>query len=143
MNFKVSDGIFKAIGGIGLLAVAYDSHNAAKEYSTMHAKNHKAKTLVHHAMSDMKLDSPSIIKSELKSKIFKFHLEENISDFFVSAGEYVKGIASMLVGNVIPLGLAAVTVLTNGTLSKLFGLGLLGYGGIFLLQEGLGIGKPH
>lgn len=145
MNAKVSNLIFKTIGGVGLAMSLYDSHYAGKMQSKMSAGEHKAETLAHHLQSDMKLDSPSVIKAALKRNIFGFHLDENLTEFFVSIGGYAKGFSTMMVSHVIPLGLAAGTVLSpkGSLLSKTFGIGLLGYGGIFLLQEGLGIGKPH
>ena len=135
----------KAFGAGALALVAYDCHTAAKIHAHAYEKNHKAEGITERFLEDQKMESPSIVRQQAKEGIFKFFLDENFSDFFVSIAGYAKGFSSMLVSNVIPFALAAGTLMgkkgTKQIFSKFCGAGLLAYGGVFLAQEVLGIGK--
>ncbi len=134
--------ITRTIGFAGLGAILYDSHGAGKYASVMQEKNHKSEMMQKDFFNSMSLDSPSHVKAATKKRIFQFFADENFTGFFTTITGYCKGFSSMLVNNVIPLGLALGTVLApKGIISKCFGAGLLAYGGIFLLQEIFGIGK--
>lgn len=133
----------KTIGAAALAAVAYDSHVAAKIESSSSQKVHKANGTTEAYMDTLSQDNPSIIQSKLKKAFFRFHIDQNISEFFVGILGYGKGFASMLMHNAIPLALATGTVLApKGALSKTFGAGLLIYGGAYLARNVMGIGKP-
>lgn len=132
----------KTIGAAALAAVAYDSHVAAKIESSSSQKVHKADGTAEAYMDTLSQDNPSIIQSKLKKAFFRFHMDQNISEFFVGILGYVKGFSSMLVNNAIPLALATGTVATKGAWSKTFGAGLLIYGGAYLARNVMGIGKP-
>lgn len=138
---NIGNILTKSLGVAGLALIAYDAHNAGKIEASMNEKHAKSDNIEEHFLNDMKLDSNSTVKSLTKKGIFKYYLDENFSGFFTNIGGYFKGFTSMLVNNVIPFGLAVGTVLTKGLASKAFGVGLLAYGGIFLLQEIFGIGK--
>lgn len=141
VNSGVVNFLTKSVGVATLGLVAYDAHVAGKIEAPKYEKNHKAESLEEHYFNDMKLDSPSIVKSAVKKEIFKHHVDENLSGFFTSGIGYFNGAFSMLARDFIPLGLAAGTIATKGIFSKFCGAGLLAYGGIFLLQEVFGIGK--
>jgi len=149
MSMNVSNILTKTVGVIGLSLVAYDAHVAGKIESHAAPKNHKSEVLAEHYMDELKLDSPSVVKQHVKKGLFKYFLDENISEFFTGVGGYISGFSSMLVSNVIPFGLAVGTLmgkkdghfLRSQGFSKFCGAGLLAYGGIFLAQELFGIGK--
>lgn len=145
MNFagKTAGILAKGVGAAGLALVVYDSHKAGKLEAPKNEKAMKAENLTEHYMNDMKLESTSHVQSEVKKRIFKFYADENISSFFTSTGGYAKGFGAMLVQNVVPFGLSVGALFTKGIVSRLSGLGLVAYGGIFLLQEAFGIGKSH
>lgn len=135
-NIKFADVLAKTAGIAGLAYVAYDSHKAAGVEATKVRKDMKSDLIADHYLSDMKLDSPSVVKSNIKKRITEFALDENISSPFTAAGGYIKGFSSMLVNNVVPLGLSVGALIApKGILSRLFGVGLLAYGGLFLAQE--------
>lgn len=147
-NFSAGNIITKTIGAGGLGLVLYDAHCAAKIRSKVFEKNHKSENLEKNLYNTMSLDSPSVVKAATKKRIFKYFVDENISGFFTSIFGYAKGFGSMLVSDVIPLALALGTLLMPskgklGIFSKMFGAGLLAYGGIYILQEMFGIGKPR
>lgn len=141
MNLKVTNILTKTAGAAGLALIAYDSHKAGKLESASFQKQVKAETLKDTYVNSMTLNSPSTIQAGLKKKIFNISADENISGFFTGIAGYIKGVASMAVDSVVPLALSAGAVIKN-PLSKVCGIGLLAYGGIFLAQEILGIGKP-
>ena len=142
-NIKISEVLAKTAGYGSLGLLAYDSHVAGTIEGPRTEKNFKAENLSDQYLNNMKLDSPSIVKSEVKKGIFRFMADETLSSFFTNIGGYVSGFSKMLVSNVIPLGLSIGAVCTKGAVSKGFGIGLAAYGGIFLLQEAFGIGKSH
>ncbi|MDD3437561.1 MAG: hypothetical protein PHC64_10455 [Candidatus Gastranaerophilales bacterium] len=133
--------LIKSIGVIGLGLVAYDSHSSAKYTATMHTGKTQSEDLQKRYFRTLHEGGDSSIKSATKKRVFQYYMDQDITSFFSSVVGYVKGFASTLVNNVVPFGLALGTVLARGIASKLFGAGLLTYGGIFLLQEFFGIGK--
>lgn len=133
----------KTLGVIGLGLVAYDSHVRGAAESHEYAKKIKADSITKHYLDELSLENPSMVREEVKKQIFNYRLDENFSSFFTGIAGYCKGFGEMLVKNVVPFGLSVGTVLTKGIVSKLFGAGLLAYGGVFLAQEIFGIGKTE
>lgn len=141
---KVTGFLARAAGYGTLALIAYDSHTAGRVKATKNEKDEKSDYLAKHYLEEQKLDSPSIVRSAVKKKIFHYNVDENLTGFFSNIGGYFNGFTSMLVNNVVPLGLAAGAAFgPKGFLSKTFGVGLLAYGAIYLLQEAFGIGKSH
>lgn len=137
--------IAKVAGGIGLGLIAIDAHCAGRIRASSNEKNHKADSLEKRHMEDMKLDSPSVVESAVKKRIFQYSLDENATGFFHNIGGYLKGFGSMFVSHAIPFALAIGTFVGSrgirGGFSKFCGAGLIAYGGAFLLREIFGIGK--
>ena len=132
----------KTVGVVGLGLIGYDAHVAGKIESSSYQKRCTADGVTRAYENTMKLENPSVVEAKGKTAFFNYQLENNLSDFFTGIAGYLKGAGSMLVGNVIPLALSAGTVFTKGLASKACGIGLLAYGGIFFIQNILGIGKP-
>lgn len=147
LSGKVTNVLAKTAGVAGLGLVLLDAHTAGKIEASKNEKNIKTEALTEHYLNDMSLDSPSVVKSAVKKKIFNFYADEHFTDFFTNTGGYISGFSSMLVKNVVPFGLAIGALFApkgpKGIITKLFGAGLVVYGGIFLLQEMFGIGKAH
>lgn len=147
MGSGVLNVLAKTTGAVGLGLVLYDAHNAGKIKAPMEAKNHKSEQLQERYIDDMKLDKPSVVKAEAKHHIFRFFLDESFSEFFVSAKGYCKGFGEMLGSHVLPFALAMGTFVGSngirGGVSKFCGAGLLLYGGMFLAEEFLGVGKSE
>lgn len=141
-NINIPNIVTKGVGAAALGLVLYDSHTLGKIESSAYQKDSKANSLVKSYATTMMQEKPSIVESNLKRGIFNLRLQETVSDFFTGIIGYVKGFTSMAVSNVIPLALSVGTLATKGLLSKCFGAGLLGYGAIFVAQEGFGFGKP-
>ena len=93
--------------------------------------------------NSQRLDSPSLLKSEVKDKIFKWQLGSNFLSFFNSAAGYFSGLFSMMAESVVPLGLSAVALLAKGKkLACGSAIGLAAYAGLSLIKDGFGIGSP-
>lgn len=142
-SMNITKVLAKAAGVAGVGLVAYDSHIAGKIESHSYGKNNKAESITERYLDDLKLDSPSSVKAGVKSALFHYSMDENLTGFFSGISGYFKGFGSMLVSNAVPFALSVGTLLTKGLTSKLCGAGLAAYGGIFLLQEMFGIGKPR
>lgn len=139
---QFSNLIAKTVGLTGLGLVLFDAHTAGKITAPLNEKNLKAEQLKDQFMNNRKLDSTSTVRNEANKVVFKYFTDEHLTGFFTNIAGYLKGAVATLVNDVVPLGLAVGTVMTKGVFSKAFGVGLLGYGGIFLLQKAFGIGKP-
>ncbi|HNW25621.1 MAG TPA: hypothetical protein PLG15_03230 [Candidatus Gastranaerophilaceae bacterium] len=139
---NISNIAIKAIGIAGLGAVLYDSHTIGKEECNMNQRNLKTDSVEKTFMDTISLDTPSKTKDIMKKQFLKYKLNENFTTFFTGAAGYVKGFTKMLVNNVIPFGLALGTVATKGLASKACGVGLIGYGLVYLLHDVMGIFKP-
>lgn len=137
------DVLAKPLGVIGLGLVGYDCHVTGAIRSSVNAKEIKTNSLEKQYMEELSMASPSSVRRNVKRGLFRFNADENISPFFNGLSGYIKGFGSMLVHNIIPLGLAAGALLTKKPISKFFGIGLLAYGGVFLAQEIFGIGKTE
>lgn len=139
---NISNIVTKAIGIAGLGMVLYDSHYAGGIESKAYQKKCNTNNVTETFMETMSLDRPSIVQAKMKNRYLKFKMDENFTDFFEGIIGYAKGFGSMLVNNVVPFGLALGTVATKGIASKAFGLGLLGYGVVYLLHDVMGLVNP-
>lgn len=146
-NIQISNILAKTTGLVGLGLVAYDSHYAGKIQASRTERDIKTDSLEKHYMDDMKLDSPSVVQNSIKKRMLEFHEDEGFTGFFTNIAGYVKGFGSMLITNVIPLGLAAGTFIGKkggrNLISKFSAVGLAAYGGIYLAKEFFGIGNNH
>ena len=150
-GMKFSNVLAKATGLGALALVAYDAHKYGGEESVKTFKEFKSDSLKEHLYNDMKLDSPSHVKMGVKKSLFNLHTTETISSPFVRIKGYFEGLGKVMLNNIIPLGLALVTMFgkVNGStpfrsgISKFSALGLLAYGGYHLLNEGFGLFKDH
>lgn len=138
---SVSNIITKGIGIAALGLVVYDSHTHGKIESATYQKQVRASSMNDAYMNTLSQDTPSVVQSKFKKFIFQLRADENISDFFTGIAGYFKGIAKMTISNALPLALATGAIISKGKMSLAFGLGLLGYGAIYTLQNGFGIGK--
>lgn len=143
MGISFSGFLAKTAGVAGLALIAYDAHKAGKYEATRTQKEIKSKGLTDEYLENMKQEKASKIQSDVKDGLFKFWADENVTTFFTHIAGYAAGAGKILLNDIIPLGLATGAILTKGLPSKLFGLGLVGYGAAFLLQELFGIGKTH
>lgn len=144
---NIKNVLTQAVGITGLGLIAYDSHTYGKINSSAHQKKSTADELTDSYIHSETLETPSIVQSKVKKGYFNFVMEDSLLEFFHSATGYIGGFSSMLVSSVIPLALSLGTLVgskgAKGLVSKTCGVGLLAYGGVFLIRDVLGIGKPN
>jgi len=142
---SVSGVLAKGIGAVGLGLVLYDAHTSGKIESASYEKKCAADMVTGPYLNTMTQDSASVLESRAKKGFSNYMMEENMSGFFTSIGGYFKGVGSMLVSHVVPLGLSigALATRRNSLASRVFGFGLLAYGAVFMLHEVMGIGKGN
>lgn len=136
----------KTAGAVSLGLIAYDAHTVGKVKGIAYEKNWKAEELNKLHERTLKIDSPSATKLAVRKGMFRVFLDENVTGFFTTLKGYFSGFGSMVINNIIPFGLALGALFIGskgirGVISKFCGVGLLAYGGIFLLKEIFGIGK--
>ena len=143
-NTSITTLAIKAVGIAGLGAVAWDAHSAAKSKGSMSEKYYKTESLKKSYMNHSKADSASFVKDAAKKRMLAFETDENFSGFFTHIKGYVDGFASMALNDAVPLGLSLGALITPKCwLSKAFGIGLIGYAGIFAAQEFFGVAKAR
>lgn len=130
-----------AIGTLGLLA--YDANFLGKLQADTYAKSQDAKHCIKAATNTLFLDEPSKIDADIKNQALHVETDQNARQFFNTAIGYVKGFTNSLINNVIPFGVAMVTLLTGKKpIWKIGGFTMLGYGIYKVLKDGFGIGSP-
>lgn len=131
----------KTAGVAALGLVGYDAHNYGKLQSDVCAQSRDANVSMDLYENSQRLDSPSLIKGKMKEKIFKYELGSNFLGFFNAGIGYFKGLGSMLVDNVIPLGLGLTALLAkNKKIACGSGIALAAMGIYNFVKDGLGIG---
>ncbi len=135
--------IAKGVGALGLGLVLRDAHNIGKLQADVTSQTIDGDVSMDLFENSQRLDSPSLLKSEVKDKIFKWQLGSNFLSFFNSAAGYFSGLFSMMAESVVPLGLSAVALLAKGKkLACGSAIGLAAYAGLSLIKDGFGIGSP-
>lgn len=136
----------KAAGAAAVGMVAYDAHVIGKLRADTYSQTSEANRTASFATNTLYLSEPSTIQSKVKKKLFNLELENNFLNFFNSAAGYFSGLGEMLVSGVVPLGLGLTALLAgvkkHGKICKGAGIGLLVYGGIKLVRDILGAGRP-
>lgn len=125
----------KTAGIAGLTLIGIDAHNAGKMQAMSTQNSIKASSLEDSYVNTMTQDSPSSVVSGYKKFLFRLNTDEVITDFFTGIGGYFKGACSMLIQNVLPLGLALGSFAKKGIIGKGSALGLLAYGLVYGIQN--------
>ena len=132
---SITGFLSKGVGLAGLCIIAYDSHNAAKDYAGMYGRHKSTENLEKMYVDTLSLQTRSVVKDKAKKSLFNFALDQNIDKTYFSISGYMKSMCASLVYNVIPLGLSAMALMTKGAVSKLSALGTVIYGALNLLGE--------
>ncbi len=131
----------KGVGVVGLGLILRDAHTIGKLQADVRSQSRDADISMDLYENSQRLDSPSLLKSEVKDKVMKWHMDSNVPSFFNSAIGYFSGLGSMLVECVVPLGLSAVALLAKGKkLACGSAIGLAAYAGFNFIKDGFGIG---
>lgn len=134
----------KGAGAVALAIVAKDSHTLGKMHSASYARERDAVACRDSFNNTMFLTDPSVTMSKAKKFAFDWQVQDNVRHFVNSAIGYFKGFGSMLVNEVVPLGLGlGAMVSKNNKVAGGFGIGLLAYGAVKVFKDVLGFGHSN
>lgn len=140
---KFTKYLAKATGIAALGVIGYDSHIVGKLQSDVYAKNKDAKACLRTVDNTRYLTDPSMTVSNLKDGVNRMELDNNFRHFVNSGIGYFKGFGSMLISNVIPLGLGLGALFAKGKWAKGSAIGLGAYGVIKIFKDVLGFGHAN
>lgn len=138
---SVGNFLAKGAGALGLGIVLYDAHTIGKVEAASNQKRAAANLVTKPVMGMLSQNSPSIVEARAKKTYANYMLDEDTSGIFTGFSGYMKGLTKVMVSDVVPLGLSIGALATKGWISKGFGLGLLAFGGIFVLRDVMGVWK--
>ena len=131
----------KGAGGFVLYSLIKDAHTVGKLQSEITAQSRDANICTDFYENSQRLTSPSITKSRMKDRVFKFQLASNWLTFINSGIGYFSGFVSSLVSHVIPIALGTTALLAkNKKIACGSGIALGAVGVITFIKDGLGLG---
>ena len=132
--------LIKGAGVATLGVLGYDAHVVGKLQSDVYSKTRDAEACISAYSNSQYLTSPSITTSNLKKGVFNLEVENNFRHFVNSGIGYFKGFGTMLIDNVVPLGLGVGALFGKGNWAKGSGIGLGIYAGVKFFKDVLGFG---
>lgn len=135
--------LIKGVGAAALGLMAYDSHVAGRIEADSYQKKKNAGASLNAYENTTRLAKPSAIQASLKKTLFNFEQDNNFRGFINSGIGYLKGFGSMLVSNIIPLGLGVATAVTKGLPQKICAGALGAYGLVTFMQDICGVGNKN
>ena len=130
----------KVAGATALGVCAYDAHIIGKIQSDVYAKSKDADACMETFSNTQYLSSPSMTTSKMKDSVHDFETDSNLRHFINSGIGYFKGFGSMLINDVVPVGLGLGALFGKGKWSKGSAIGLGIYAGIKFFKDVLGFG---
>ena len=134
----------KAAGVTGAGICLYDAHKHGQHRANVEKNNKNVRATDDWFENTRNVNSPSRFNSNMKNKLFKWELRENIRGMFNSAVGYVKGFTGMMVDDILPIGLSVAAIATKGKAAKVSGAALGVYALYGFAKNILGFGvKQH
>ena len=134
----------KGVGATALYLCARDAHVYGKVKAQENLRTKNAVAAHFYLNNSLGLDKPSLSKSRMKERIFRWEISQGIRGFCNSFIGYFKGLGASLVSDVVPLGLALTALFSkNAKVVKGSGIGLATLAVFSFIKDGLGIGKPN
>ena len=134
----------RGAGAAALYFIVRDAHNYGKIRSDIEVQKKNAKAAQYFLENTMSIDRPSRTVADIQNGIYKLELDDRFRGFVNSIIGYFKGIGTMLVHDVVPLGLGLTALFAKSRkLTKGSGIALGIYGIYTLFKDGFGIGKPN
>ncbi len=146
MGINYGKYISRGVGAAALYLVARDAHVYGKIKADEHMKTKNADAALYYLNNTQTINKPSMTQIQLKDAVYKYELDNNIRGFINSGVGYFKGLGSMLVSDVVTLGLGIGALFAKGRalpLAKTSAIGLAGIGIYSLIKDGFGIGKQN
>ena len=132
--------VSKIAGAAAIGLMSYDAHKSAVRRARENVKIGIADRLPDAFFFFFRLDETSYITSKLKDRVFTEDADGALSDKFNAVTGYLGGLFDQLISNIIPLGCAIGTLVTNKA-SKFFGIGLGLCGIKYLLSDVFDFGR--
>ena len=131
-----------AVGLVGLGVVAYDSHNLGKIQSDLYASGSDANHAAYYLNNDMYVTSMSRTQEKVRDLAFRTELGQGWRRFINTPIGYLKGFFTMMISEVVPLGLSVGAIAGKGKVGKGCAIGLVAYGAIKGLRNFFGFSTP-
>lgn len=144
MSINYGKYLAKGVGAVALCLVARDAHVYGKIKADEHMKTKNADAALYYYNNTQTINKPSMSQINLKDAVYKYELDDNLRGFINSGVGYFKGLGSMLVSDVVALGLGMGALFAkSGALAKASAIGLAVMGAYSFVKDGLGIGKQN
>ena len=139
---SASKVITKGAGLAALGIVLNDSHYLGKMQSDLYSSEKDARSTAYYLNNSMYLSDMSKFSEKIKNWSYTTELDQTYKRFFNEPIGYIKGFVSMLVQNVIPLGLSMGALFGGKITSKASAIGLGIYGVYKFVKNFFGWGTP-
>ena len=144
MSINIGKYVAKGVGVATLYLVGRDAHVCGKIKSDEYRKTKDAEAAAYYCFNAATVDKPSTTKIKMQNAIRDYDLDHNVRGFINSAIGYFKGMGSMLISDVVPLGLGLTALFAKGKalpLAKISAGALAVMGAFSFVTDGLGLGK--
>ncbi len=138
-NPKTSKYIAKGIGIATLGLIAYDSHYLGKIKADTYSSERDADASLYYLNNTLYSNNMSKVEEGIKEGALNLELHQGVRRFFNEGIGYIKGFTSMLISNVVELGLGIGALLG----SKFSAIGLCAIGAYKLIKNAFGLGVPN
>lgn len=105
----------KAAGAAGLGLLAYDAHKRGVRYGVINKNKKDFDALDYYYENSRNLPTGSHVNMKLKDKLFKWELRNDLRGFVNKGLGYVSGFCSMVVEDLVPIGLSAAALFMKGS----------------------------
>ncbi len=140
---SASSIITKGLGIVALGIVAKDSNHLGKVQADLYASKKDADAAAHYLNNSLYLSDMRKSNEAIKDTAYRFELDQTYKRFFNEGIGYIKGFTSMLINNVIPLGLGIGATFGGKHTAKISTIGLVAYGVYRIIRNAFGIGVPN
>ena len=140
----ISNIVAKGVGIASLYIVGRDAHYWGKIKGEERKKTKNAEAAAYYLDNTMTLNKPSKFHSDIKNRVFRWELGENIRGHMNATRGYLGGLFSSLVSNVIPFGLGLTALLAKGAkVANGSAIALAAVGLYTFVKQGFGLGNAH
>lgn len=140
---STSSIVTKGLGLAALGVVLKDSHYLGKVQADLYASKKDADSATYFLNNSMYLSDMRKSSEAIKDTAYTMELDQTYKRFFNEGIGYIKGFFSMLVSNVIPLGLGIGAVFGGKAASKMSAVGIAAYAIYRVIRSAFGIGVPN
>lgn len=104
----------KAAGAVGVGILTYDAHKRGVLHGKINKNKHDFQALDYYYENSRNLNTDSHFNSNMKDKLFKWELDNNLRGFVNKGLGYVKGFVGMVTDDVLPWALSIAAIGVKG-----------------------------